>query len=412
MNTPEPALSFDDTLNLSLQALLHDRDSLEVCLEKYPHYAAELKPLLQTALLTQRLRKPILSEARVNALQDRLMQAFPSVVEEDETPTQPVRRPVMLFPAWMSRSAAIVALVLLAALGTGGGTVAASANSVPGETLYGVKRAWEEFILFFATLLGCLNEMQLHLARVRWEELQTLSQRDHTISDDLWNSFAIAFKSAYEEADTQTQSDLMRVMADVEMAVNQSVLPATYHAELLAILTPVQSGNTDQVALPVVTQEGVATEDPVLQATLTSTSVPTQAQIVLSTPTAPLMMIVDATATRTPTPSRTPTPTYTPMNTPTPLTPLPSATATYTPLFVPPTVVLIATEPRGVPLGSNPGTNPSVPVSPSDPNAGGVPSVPVETTYDPIIRPTMRAVYATQTALAIEAEQTNTAEQP
>lgn len=410
MNTPEPSLSFDDTLNLSLQALIHERESLESCLEKYPQYAAELKPLLQTVLLTQRLKKPVMSAARVDALQERLMKAFPDAPtqHEDETPTLPVRRPVVIFPAWMGRSAAIVALILLATFGAGGGTVAASANSVPGETLYSIKRAWENLILLVASLIGRMDDMHLHLAHVRWEELQTLSQREQPIPDFAWQSFLQSFSVAYQEADAQAQRDLRRVLTDIEQSADQTVLPANYRADLLMILY-----QGDQALIPSATQEAAATPIIVLPAISTSTPIPTEDLIVLGTPTRLPIMVVDATATRTPTPSRTPTPTLTPSSTARPLTALPSPTATYTrlPLSIPSQVIVLPTQPDGSSISVT--NSPDVPLLPPDPGSGEEdPIVPPMGTFDPIIRPTMRAVYATQTALANGAEQSATPDTP
>lgn len=416
MNTPEPSLSFDDTLNLSLHALLHERQSLETCLEQYPHYAAELKPLLQTALLTQRLKKPVMSEARIAALEERLMRAFPAMPDQiEETPTQPapVRRPIIRFPEWLGRSAAIVALVLLATLGTGGGTVAASAHSVPGETLYGVKRAWEEFIVFIASLLGRLEDVRMHLARVRWEELEVLSQREQPISDGVWQGFIQSFSVAFEDADAQGQSDLMLVLSNIDKTVTQSVLPSSYREDLLRLAFNPGAPRGDQLpdASMSATQEAVPTETVVVTLTPTSTEAPTEALIVVTTPTG--VNVIVATVTRTPTPSRTPTPTFTPSSTFTPQTPFPSPTATYTRLPLP--------IPSQTPVIPTPQDVPSLPDvigpdgQPLPPDEGGGDNPPVDVpvgTIDPVIRPTMRAVYATQTALASGAEKSATPEGP
>ncbi len=416
---PEPALSLDDALNVSLHALLQDRRTLEECLAAYPQYAADLKPLLQTALLTRRLKKPVLNEDRVAALEERLMQAFPAAPALDETTPRRMARPSKtLFPAWMGRTAAIMLLVFLATLGTGGTTVAASANSVPGETLYSVKRAWEDIIVFFASLIGRTGDVWLHLAHVRWDELHTLAERQQPITTQEWQSFIQTVKMTLEKT-PQSRADVVAVLAAAQTHMQTWPTPnATYNADLLLILTLSQSTNADIVSNPVATATSATLMLPAVAATVRDVNPPT---LTLSIPFTSVPVITTQSAptntpTRTPTPSRTPTLTPTPTQTSTPFKPLPSATATYTrlPLLIPSQVIVLPTQPgsNSIPVTYGPNIPPILPTVSQGGGDIDPPYVPPDGTIDPVIRPTMRAVYATQTAIAAGVEKSATPSNP
>jgi len=129
-NSKEFANIFDECL----ERILTGGETVEQCLASYPEYAAELEPLLQTALsarealdiaprpeFKERARHQILTELR--DMKERKQRRF------------------SLFgwqPQWAT--AAIAVLVLLVA---SGGTVAAAGNSMPDQSLYPVKLAAE-----------------------------------------------------------------------------------------------------------------------------------------------------------------------------------------------------------------------------------------------------------------------------
>jgi len=129
-NDKELANIFDECL----ERILTGGETVEQCLASYPGHAAELEPLLQTALsaketlditsrpgFRERARHQILTELR-------------DVAEREQ-------RRFSLFgwqPCWAT--AAIAVLVLLIA---SSGTVAAAGNSMPDQPLYPVKMATE-----------------------------------------------------------------------------------------------------------------------------------------------------------------------------------------------------------------------------------------------------------------------------
>jgi len=123
---------FNDILDECLERLLAKGETLEQCLQSYPEQAAELKPLLETALATKRASaiEPR-SEFRATARYQ-----FHSALQTIES-----KRP---FFSWLPRWATVVAIVLALLLAGGGGTVAAAAGSMPDESLYPVKIASEQ----------------------------------------------------------------------------------------------------------------------------------------------------------------------------------------------------------------------------------------------------------------------------
>jgi len=124
---------FNNILDECLELLLVKGEALEQCLRSYPEQAAELEPLLQTALATKQAlaiqpRPEFIARARYQ---------FRSALQE----VKPKRK--LFFLGWQPRwaTAMAIALVLLLA---GGGTVAAAGNSMPDNPLYPVKLATEK----------------------------------------------------------------------------------------------------------------------------------------------------------------------------------------------------------------------------------------------------------------------------
>jgi len=124
---------FDNILNECLERLLVKGESLEQCLERYPQQAAELKPLLETALAA---REASAIQPRPD-FRARARYQFHSALQE--TASRKSRSSWGWFPRW----ATVVAIVLVLVL-AGGGTVFAADSSMPDSPLYSVKLATEQ----------------------------------------------------------------------------------------------------------------------------------------------------------------------------------------------------------------------------------------------------------------------------
>jgi len=124
---------FNNILDECLEQLLVGGKTIEQCLQSYPEQAAELKPLLETALVVKKA-STIQPPAEFKA---RARYQFRSALQEAASPRS---RP---FFGWLPRWATVLTIVLVVLL-AGGGTIAAAAGSMPDDFLYPVKLATEQ----------------------------------------------------------------------------------------------------------------------------------------------------------------------------------------------------------------------------------------------------------------------------
>jgi len=128
---------FENILNDCLDRLIGG-ETIESCLARYPEHAAELEPLLKTAL-----------EARLAAtLQPRAEFRQRAGIEFQKAISQMPSKASGKAFKWQLRWAIPVAVFLVLFSG-GAGTVVAATNSLPGSPLYGIKLAAEQVQLAF-----------------------------------------------------------------------------------------------------------------------------------------------------------------------------------------------------------------------------------------------------------------------
>lgn len=327
MNDARSNSELNDILDACLRDVLRGHVSIEQCLSQYPQYADELKPVLQTALLAARLKMPRMSEAGVDMLEMRLrgkMAASP------RSPNRTLWLPI-------SRMAAIVAIALLAAFGSGAGAVAASANSVPGDWLYGLKRLWESIVLALSPLTGQADDLWLQMAERRLDEVDALEARGQLTEAALLDLYHAAAQ-AVTSADAATAPAVTAFLENMQREVN-GIGGTDLKTDLLVITTPMmrEDGRLQQPPLTPPSLRGDAIASPTFTATVTPspsptntpTMTPTETPTTTTTPTVSPTPTprVPATATRTPTltvtatasvtPSATPTSTWTPLPLPT-----------------------------------------------------------------------------------------------
>ncbi len=162
---------FNDILNECLERLLVKGETIEQCLASYPDQAAELEPLLQTALATKEATA-ILPSPEFRA---RARYQFRSALQATEP-----KRKLSLFgwrPQWVTVAAIVLALLL-----AGGGTVAAAGNSMPDTPLYPVKLAMEQVRLTLTPSALGKAELYARLADKRVAEIIQMVNK----SDPRW----------------------------------------------------------------------------------------------------------------------------------------------------------------------------------------------------------------------------------
>jgi uncharacterized membrane protein YgcG len=130
-----------EALEVCLNALETGAD-IEAVLNLYPQLADELRPLLEASVQARSLALPAVPEAVMQRGRARVLQR---AVELRKAAPKPRRRWSMFAFPRLATSLAIALIFLL----SGTGLVSASNGALPGDSLYPVKRSWEDLRLFF-----------------------------------------------------------------------------------------------------------------------------------------------------------------------------------------------------------------------------------------------------------------------
>jgi len=157
---------------------LSSGQSVEDCLQLYPQLAASLRPMLEAGLVARRGR---VSSAEVAQAQDRVR--FKLEQKQKRKQRQSVlSRPLMLLAA--SAAAIIIAV---------GGVVFAARSTLPGDALYGARRAAESAQLALSGNNPTLAAAQMQQRR---EDIQRLLNAHRVANVD--------FEGIIEQRDTTT----------------------------------------------------------------------------------------------------------------------------------------------------------------------------------------------------------------
>lgn len=157
----------DNVLEQCLERLLVEGESIEQCLQSFPAYQEELKPLLEMALATKQA-----SDIRPRPeFREKARYQFYSELQEAES-----KKGRSFFSrGWWPRWATVPVAVVLGLVMVGGGLVAASGGSMPGEPLYSVKLVTEQVQLAFTPSALGKAELYAKLADRRVAEIVYLA---------------------------------------------------------------------------------------------------------------------------------------------------------------------------------------------------------------------------------------------
>lgn len=201
---------FNNILDACLDRVLDKGETIEQCLASYPGQAAELEPLLQTALaageaLAIRPRPEFRERARYQ---------FQAALREMEQKREQRFSFFSRQPRWAT--AVIAVLVVLLA---GGGTVAAAGNSMPDGLLYSVKLATETVRLALTPSELGKAELYTGLADKRVTEIVYLADKGKAgqvdeVADRLETQLAMV-------ADLMAPEEAAMLMAPAPRAVLQ-----------------------------------------------------------------------------------------------------------------------------------------------------------------------------------------------
>ena len=301
MTTPDDL--YAEILATCLDDVLHKRTTIDACIKKYPYYAESLRRELRIALLATKLKSPTLPDVKVDAIESRLMKHL--------------HKPKVMRPTFMRlrRSVAGVIFAFLLIFGGSAGTVMASANALPGDGLYGIKRWWESVVVLMSTIIGNTETVLIQLAETRLDEmikLQALGQNSAQNLSDLASATNDVLR--YNSVLTAREVDFLQVTQNFLTQSEMVEMPLAQ--ELLQKITPIlitmpeQSPASDMLSDDEpITPTPTVTVAPsvVLSPTVTATLFPTEfvTQVLTATPsTTPR---IPSTPTRTPTSTITPT---------------------------------------------------------------------------------------------------------
>jgi hypothetical protein len=162
---------FNNILNECLDRMLHG-ESMEQCLQFYPEESKELAPLLRAAQVAK-IAATVQPGAEFRA---RARYEFQSALQDIKAKKS--RRTSLFSWHWQWQSGwAIALIVILVLVLSGGGTVVASSNSMPDNTLYPVKLAVEKVKMAFTFSEIAKAELNAGFADNRVEEIIYLASR-------------------------------------------------------------------------------------------------------------------------------------------------------------------------------------------------------------------------------------------
>ena len=151
--------NLDDVFNECLEQMLKG-EALESCLERYPDYAHDLKPLLLIASSTREVSQAQLNHNLKDTFKNRLL----SSLQADKV--QPVPISIVWRSAWFTALAIVVVVIVIMT-----GTVVAASSSMPNGILYPVKLASEQVRFAFLTTTSAKLAYTAELANERVSEL-------------------------------------------------------------------------------------------------------------------------------------------------------------------------------------------------------------------------------------------------
>jgi len=132
-----------EALEVCLNALETGVD-IEAALGLYPQLADELRPILETSVQASAMAVPAVPEAAMQRGRARVLQHANEMRKAVVAKPRRSRWAMFAFPR-MATSLAIALIFLL----SGTGLVSASNGALPGDSLYPIKRSWEDLRLFF-----------------------------------------------------------------------------------------------------------------------------------------------------------------------------------------------------------------------------------------------------------------------
>ena len=197
---------FVDTLNDCVERLTNG-ESIQACLDRYPAYADELRPLLEVSASTVRAANELQPDPTAKQRNFQRFAQAASQVSQSRERRRPWWQNYRRF-APIARPA-LVGFMAIAIMVTGvGATTAASSSSVPGEPLYWVKTTKESVESRLPRSDESRANYEAKLAQVRGDEVNVLIQRgEFTRADGTMSRMTVHLKRCAKLAGITVTAD-------------------------------------------------------------------------------------------------------------------------------------------------------------------------------------------------------------
>jgi hypothetical protein len=155
-----------DVLETCLQEIENGAD-VDTVLFRYPEYAEELRPILETSVLAKSLAVP---EPSVDVTRRGRAKVLQQAAQMREAKANPSRR---LWSVPLRRAMVSLAMIFVLFMGSTG-LVHAASSTLPGDNLYPVKRTWEDVRILFAFNTQARQALEVEHENERLNELNEL----------------------------------------------------------------------------------------------------------------------------------------------------------------------------------------------------------------------------------------------
>ena len=139
---------------------------LEKILARYPEQAEELRPILQASINARQMAVPAPSADVVRRNRAKLLQHAAQMREIQPAATN------RWFPSFQRLAVALAMLLLFFVSGTS--LVRAASSALPGDSLYSMKRSWEDVTLFFTLDVEVREALEIEFENERLAEITDL----------------------------------------------------------------------------------------------------------------------------------------------------------------------------------------------------------------------------------------------
>ncbi len=212
-------LDFDQVLDICLDRL-QAGDTVQACLISYPSHAGRLAPLLYMAVTLQTSQGPSVSASGFRAGEAHLL-AYAVELSAQRQGALPLRRrgAVSRLIAGTRRLAAAVVVGMLlfcAVLSAGAVTVSAASASLPGSSLYTIKRTTESLLSSLAFTPRLQTQVHLAWAERRLDEVDALIARDGIVYKTVLTALEHETEQALVAAEQAGSESLADVIAHTE----------------------------------------------------------------------------------------------------------------------------------------------------------------------------------------------------